>query len=50
MDEAANGLGKDSRGDDWEISAAGARVRTFVIAAREDRLVTTSAPFWTAKP
>jgi acetate kinase len=36
VDEAANGLGKDSRGDDWEISAAGARVRTFVIAARED--------------
>jgi acetate kinase len=32
-----NGLGPDARGDDWEITGAGAAVRTFVIAAREDK-------------
>jgi acetate kinase len=36
VDESANALGSDAHGDDWEITAAGARVRTFVIAARED--------------
>jgi acetate kinase len=39
VDEEANRLGKDSRGDDWEITAPGARARTFVIAAREDRQI-----------
>lgn len=40
VDEAANGLGKDARGGgDWEITAPGARVRTFVIAAREDKQI-----------
>jgi len=29
----------DVDGDDWEITAAGARVRAFVIAAREDRQI-----------
>lgn len=36
VDARANGLGKDARGDDWEVTARGARVRAFVIAARED--------------
>lgn len=39
VDEEANRLGKDAHGDDWEITAPGARVRTFVIAAREDRQI-----------
>jgi len=39
VDEASNTLGKDERGDDWEITAPGARVRTFVIAAREDKQI-----------
>jgi acetate kinase len=39
VDEAANGLGKDARGEDWEITAAGAAVRAFVIAAREDKQI-----------
>ena len=30
---------RTTRGDDWEITAPGARVRTFVIAAREDRQI-----------
>ena len=37
IDESRNALGRDARGDDWEITAEGARARTFVIAAREDR-------------
>jgi acetate kinase len=36
VDESANALGPDAHGDDWEITAAGAQARTFVIAARED--------------
>jgi acetate kinase len=36
VDESLNPLGRDARGDDWEISAPGVPVRTFVIAARED--------------
>lgn len=36
VDASANTLGHDSHGDDWEITAARAQVRTFVIAARED--------------
>lgn len=39
VDESRNTLGKDARGDDWEISGASARVRTFVIAAREDKQI-----------
>jgi len=39
LDEARNALGKDARGDDWEIGADGAQVRTFVIAAREDKQI-----------
>jgi acetate kinase len=39
VDESRNTLGKDARGDDWEIGEASARVRTFVIAAREDRQI-----------
>lgn len=39
VDETSNTLGKDERGDDWEITASGARVRTYVIAAREDRQI-----------
>jgi acetate kinase len=40
VDDARNRLGQDERGgDDWEITAAGSRVRTFVIAAREDRQI-----------
>ena len=40
VDESRNAAGEDTRGDDWEITAAGARTRTFVIAAREDRQIT----------
>ena len=36
VDESLDALGEGARGDDWEVSAPGARVRTFVIAARED--------------
>jgi acetate kinase len=36
VDESANALGSAVRGDDWEITGAAARVRTFVISARED--------------
>ncbi len=40
VDESANGLGNDARGgEDWEITAPGAAVRTFVIAAREDKQI-----------
>jgi acetate kinase len=39
VDESRNTLGKETRGDDWEITAPGANVRTFVIAAREDRQI-----------
>ena len=39
VDENRNMLGKDDRGDDWEISAPGGEVRTFVIAAREDKQI-----------
>ena len=39
VDKASNTLGKGERGDDWEITAPGARVRTFVIAAREDKQI-----------
>jgi len=38
IDEARNILDKSARGgEDWEITARGAAVRTFVIAAREDK-------------
>ena len=30
---------QEARGDDWEITARGTRVRTFVIAAREDKQI-----------
>jgi len=40
IDETRNTLDKESRGDeDWEMTAPAARVRTFVIAAREDRQI-----------
>ena len=39
VEESRNTLGQDARGDDWEITAEGARARTFVIAAREDRQI-----------
>ena len=40
VDESRNTLDKADRGgEDWEITAAGAAVRTFVIAAREDRQI-----------
>jgi acetate kinase len=39
VDENRNNLGKDARGDDWEITAPDAKVRTFVIAAREDKQI-----------
>ena len=46
IDEARNILDKSARarvspgtGEDWEISALGAAVRTFVIAAREDKQI-----------
>jgi acetate kinase len=59
VDESANGLGKDARGgEDWEITAPGAAVRTFVIAAREDKqiaaevrsLVTSLSRYYCAPP
>ncbi len=37
LDESRNSGGE--HGDDWEIGAGGAAVRTFVIAAREDRQI-----------
>jgi acetate kinase len=39
VDESANTLDKEVRGDDWESTAQDARVRTFVIAAREDKQI-----------
>jgi acetate kinase len=40
VDEGRNTLGKSARGgEDWEIGAPDARVRTFVIAAREDKQI-----------
>jgi acetate kinase len=36
VDESRNALGPAARSDDWEVSAPAARVRTFVITARED--------------
>jgi acetate kinase len=39
VDESRNTLDKADRGDDWEITAARAAVRTFVVAAREDRQI-----------
>jgi acetate kinase len=39
VDEESNALGKHDRGDDWEITAPGAAVRAFVIAAREDKQI-----------
>ena len=39
VDESRNTLGKEARGDDWEITAPNAKARTFVIAAREDRQI-----------
>jgi acetate kinase len=39
IDEDRNALGKQDHGDDWEITAPGAAVRSFVIAAREDRQI-----------
>jgi len=39
IDETRNTLDKADRGDDWEITAARAAARTFVIAAREDRQI-----------
>jgi acetate kinase len=36
VDESPDAPGPGTRADDWEVSAPGARVRTFVIAARED--------------
>jgi acetate kinase len=39
VDESRNTLGKEARGDNWEITAPDAKARTFVIAAREDRQI-----------
>jgi acetate kinase len=39
VDESRNTLDKEARGDDWENTAAGGQVRTFVIAAREDKQI-----------
>ena len=39
IDSGRNCLGKEARGDDWEITAPASRVRTFVIAAREDKQI-----------
>jgi acetate kinase len=39
VDESRNTLDKADRGEDWEITAPRAAVRTFVIAAREDRQI-----------
>jgi acetate kinase len=41
VDESGNEAGAPDGGDDWEISVPGAAVRTFVIAAREDKQITT---------
>ena len=38
VDASRNALGPGV-GDDWEITAPGAAVRTFVIAAREDKQI-----------
>jgi acetate kinase len=40
VDDARNALDHKARGDDWEITAPGSQVRTFVIAAREDKQIT----------
>ncbi|HVT68090.1 MAG TPA: acetate/propionate family kinase [Trebonia sp.] len=39
IDESRNTLGRAEHGEDWEITAPGSHVRTFVIAAREDRQI-----------
>jgi acetate kinase len=39
VDKAGNTLDKTARGDDWEITAQDAKVRAFVIAAREDKQI-----------
>jgi acetate kinase len=44
VDKSRNSLGADDRGasgegDDWEITVPGAKVRTFVITAREDKRI-----------
>ena len=39
VDESRNALGKEARGDDWEVTGPGGKVRAFVIAAREDRQI-----------
>jgi acetate kinase len=39
VDGSRNTLDKEARGDDWEITGQDARVRTFVIAAREDKQI-----------
>jgi acetate kinase len=39
VDGLRNVLGTDARGDDWEITGDGADVRSFVIAAREDKQI-----------
>ena len=40
VDESRNTLGQADRGgEDWEITGPRAAVRTFVIAAREDRQI-----------
>jgi acetate kinase len=41
IDDDRNGLGRQAHGgdDDWEVTALGSRVRTFVIAAREDKQI-----------
>jgi acetate kinase len=39
VDERHNILDKEARADDWEITARGGCVRTFVIAAREDKQI-----------
>ena len=41
VDESRNPLDKKARGEDWEITAPDAKVRTFVIAAREDKQIAT---------
>ena len=39
VDKSSNTLDKRARGDDWEITAQDAKVRAFVIAAREDKQI-----------
>jgi acetate kinase len=39
VDESRDARGGAAGGDDWEITAKDARVRTFVIAAREDKQI-----------